>query len=221
MATGYIHIGTMAGKLNGVMPTQTPSGWRNEKTSTPVETWSEKSPLSSVGMPQANSITSRPRCTSPRASETTLPCSSEIASASRWMLALTSSRKVNSTLVRCESDDWPHRSNAAFAVRTAVSTSSALASATSACCSPVAGFQTGLVRSEDPVAGLPPIQCVMVLNGPPPSRCVSVPEFSTVLVSGRRGSISWPSQRVRTQACAGSSQIFQTRSGSGPAMTLR
>ena len=71
--------------------------------------------------------------------------------------------------MRCDSDDWPHRSNAAFAVRTAVSTSSTLASATSACCSPVAGFQTGLVRSVDPATGLPPIQCVMVLNGPPPS----------------------------------------------------
>ncbi len=115
--------------------------------------------------------------------------------------------------MRCDSDDWPHRSNAAFAVRTAVSTSSTLASATSACCSPVAGFQTGLVRSVDPVTGLPPIQCVMVLNGPPPSL--------RWLVNGRRGSISWSSHRVRTQACAGSSQIFQTRSGSGPAMTLR
>ncbi len=30
IATGYIHMGTMAGKLNGVMPTHTPSGWRNE-----------------------------------------------------------------------------------------------------------------------------------------------------------------------------------------------
>ena len=30
IATGYIHIGTIAGKLNGVMPTHTPSGWRNE-----------------------------------------------------------------------------------------------------------------------------------------------------------------------------------------------
>ncbi len=27
-AMGNIHIGTMAGKLNGVIPTQTPSGWR-------------------------------------------------------------------------------------------------------------------------------------------------------------------------------------------------
>ena len=34
--------------------------------------------MSRVGMPQANSMTSRPRWTSPRASDTTLPCSSEI-----------------------------------------------------------------------------------------------------------------------------------------------
>src|SRR3954462_11456886 len=41
IATGNIHIGTMAGKLNGVMPAHTPSGSRNENVSTPVETWSE------------------------------------------------------------------------------------------------------------------------------------------------------------------------------------
>ena len=28
MATGYIHIGTITGKLNGVIPATTPSGWR-------------------------------------------------------------------------------------------------------------------------------------------------------------------------------------------------
>ena len=30
MASGNIHIGTMAGKLNGVIPVTTPSGWRIE-----------------------------------------------------------------------------------------------------------------------------------------------------------------------------------------------
>ena len=40
MATGNIHIGTMAGKLNGVMPATTPSGWRTEWTSTSVDTCS-------------------------------------------------------------------------------------------------------------------------------------------------------------------------------------
>jgi hypothetical protein len=28
IAFGNIHIGTIAGKLNGVMPATTPSGWR-------------------------------------------------------------------------------------------------------------------------------------------------------------------------------------------------
>ena len=110
MATGYIHIGTIAGKLNGVIPTQTPSGWRKENRSTPRETWSENSPLSSEGMPQANSMTSRPRCTSPAASDSTLPCSSEMISAICWVRALTSSRKLNSTFVRCDSDDSDHDS---------------------------------------------------------------------------------------------------------------
>ena len=41
MATGNIHIGTIAGKLNGVMPAITPRGWRMEWTSVPVETDSE------------------------------------------------------------------------------------------------------------------------------------------------------------------------------------
>ncbi len=30
MATGNIHMGTMVGKLNGVMPATTPTGWRME-----------------------------------------------------------------------------------------------------------------------------------------------------------------------------------------------
>ena len=38
IAIGCIHIGTMIGKLNGVIPAHTPSGCRNECRSTPVET---------------------------------------------------------------------------------------------------------------------------------------------------------------------------------------
>src|SRR4029453_5726694 len=34
-ALAKIHIGTMAGKLNGVMPATTPSGWRGEDNRTP------------------------------------------------------------------------------------------------------------------------------------------------------------------------------------------
>src|SRR3954447_291883 len=46
IAIGNIHIGTIAGKLKGVIPATTPSGWRIEKLSTSVETFSENSPLS-------------------------------------------------------------------------------------------------------------------------------------------------------------------------------
>src|SRR2546423_7163370 len=158
IATGYIHIGTIAGKLNGVIPATTPSGWRNEYTSTPVDAWSEKEPLSSCGMPQANSTTSRPRCTSPRASESTLPCSWEMMRARSLTRALTSSRNANMTLVRVDSDACDHSSNAAFAVRTASSTSAAGARAPRACCSPVAGLNPGPERSPVPAVGFPPIQ---------------------------------------------------------------
>src|ERR687886_2527327 len=41
IATGYIHIGTITGKLNGVMPAQTPSGSRKLNTSTPDDALSE------------------------------------------------------------------------------------------------------------------------------------------------------------------------------------
>ena len=38
MASGAIHKGIMAGKLNGVIPAQTPTGWRTESRSTPPPT---------------------------------------------------------------------------------------------------------------------------------------------------------------------------------------
>ena len=46
-----------------------------EETSTRVETCVDSSPLSFSGMPQASSMISIPRATSPSASECTLPCS--------------------------------------------------------------------------------------------------------------------------------------------------
>src|SRR5690606_1985087 len=45
--------------------------------------------------------------------------------------------------------------------------------------------------------------------------------LSSTVVSGRRGSTSWPSQVSRTQAWAGSSLMGQARSAPGPAITLR
>ena len=40
MATGNIHMGTITGKLKGVMPATTPKGWRMVQLSMPVETCS-------------------------------------------------------------------------------------------------------------------------------------------------------------------------------------
>ena len=96
-ATGAIHSGTITGKLNGVMPATTPSGMRIECESTPPETCGVFSPLSRCPSPQANSITSRPRVTSPRASASTLPCSRVISAASSSLWELTSSRNANIT----------------------------------------------------------------------------------------------------------------------------
>src|SRR4051795_12175641 len=164
MATGNIHIGTIAGKLKGVMPATTPSGSRKENVSTSVDTWSEKSPLSRLGIPHANSTTSRPRCTSPSASERTLPCSSVISSAISPACALRSSRKLNITFVRRLKEVCDHSRKASFAAAMAACTSASEPRTTSACCRPVAGLYTGPVRSPVPAVVLPAIQCSMVLN---------------------------------------------------------
>ena len=140
IAIGNIHIGTMAGKLNGVIPATTPSGWRIEYESTSVETFSEKPPLSRCGMPQANSTTSRPRATSPAASLATLPCSSVMSFASSVAWVLTSSRKANRTVTRLDSDTRPQDLAASRATRTASSTSCAEAKSTVPLMWPVAGL---------------------------------------------------------------------------------
>src|SRR5258706_155967 len=45
IAIGNIQSGTIAGKLNGVMPAQTPTGWGSVGGATPVPTFSEDSPM--------------------------------------------------------------------------------------------------------------------------------------------------------------------------------
>ena len=107
IAMGKNHIGTIAGKLNGEMIPTTPNGCRREYTSTPDETFSEYPPLSRCAFPQANSTTSSPRVTSPSASESTLPCSRVMSSATSSLCALSSSRKANSTCIRRVSVDRP------------------------------------------------------------------------------------------------------------------
>ena len=115
-------------------------------------------------MPHANSTTSRPRCTSPIASESTLPCSSVITAAISPARALTISRNANSTLVRLLIEVCDQSGNASLAAPIAASTSLTSASSTSACCAPVAGLYTGAVRSDVPEVALPAIQCSMVFN---------------------------------------------------------
>ena len=123
-ATGNIHIGTMQGKLNGVMPATTPSGWRSEWLSTLVPTFSVTSPFSRCGMPTANSTTSSPRVTSPSASSWVLPCSAEISSA--ILSAFSISRNLNLSRMRARRSGgvFAQAGQAALAIATTSPTSS-------------------------------------------------------------------------------------------------
>ena len=61
IARGNIQRGTIAGKLNGVIPTQTPRGWSVVSQSTLRAMFSSVSPNRRVGAPQAYSMFSIPR----------------------------------------------------------------------------------------------------------------------------------------------------------------
>ena len=149
----------MIGKLNGVMPATTPRGWRIDQASIPVPTWSVYSPFSRCGMPQANSTTSSPRCTSPSASDSTLPCSAVmIADISRRSRS-SSSFSLNITRARRSGGVLAQAGQAALAAATAVSTSDALAMATRALTSPEAGLNTSPNLPLVPATGLPPMKC--------------------------------------------------------------
>src|ERR1044071_1916201 len=100
MAMGNIHSGTMNGKLNGVMPTQTPTGYRVDQLSTDVPTRSTVSPIIKVGAPQANSMHSMPRSNDPCASSLVLPFSSMISPINSAAFASSSWRNLNNTLQR-------------------------------------------------------------------------------------------------------------------------
>src|SRR5215217_3160908 len=113
------------------------------------------------GMPQANSATSRPRVTSPRASLRTLPCSAVMRAAMSFLCPLSSSRKAKSTAVRLAREASAHSSHAAAADFTTSSTSEADARSSTPDCSPVAGLKTGDVRSAVPVHGCPSMRWVI------------------------------------------------------------
>src|SRR6185312_11582132 len=147
MAIGKNHIGTMTGKLNGLMMPTAPSGWRIEYTSTFVEAFSVKPPLSRCGMPQANSTTSWPRLTSPSASETTLPCSLVMILASSPLCALSSSRKANNAADRLANDVSRQAGNATAAASITARASSTPPNTTSPVTVPIAGLVIGAVEA--------------------------------------------------------------------------
>ncbi len=134
------HSGIMAGKLKGVMPATTPSGWRMEYMSMPGPALSVNSPFSRCGAPMQNSITSSPRCTSPLASGNVLPCSRLIASASLSMSRLIRPTRAIITRARRCGLVAPQAFCARAAAAMAASISAVDASATWACTSPVAGL---------------------------------------------------------------------------------
>src|SRR5918996_2606426 len=124
----------------------------------PVETCSLNAPWSRWGMPVAYSTFSSPRCTSPTASESTLPCCNVIARAMSVLRSSRSSRMRKNTSARLESDVARQPGSASFAASTAFETSCGVAKSTSCVCSPVAGLYTGPVRPDSPGTILPPIQ---------------------------------------------------------------
>ena len=134
------HSGIIAGKLKGVMPTATPSGWRMECTSMPVPASAVNSPLSRCGAPAANSTTSMPRWMSPLASGKVLPCSwaSTVASSSMFSL-IRSTQRSRMRPRRC-GFSADHAAKPSSAEARAASISSAEASGTRAATLPVAGW---------------------------------------------------------------------------------
>ena len=149
IAFAAIQSGTIAGKLNGVMPATTPSGCRIEYTSTPVAACSLKPPLSSCGTPQANSTFSRPRAISPRGVGEHLAV---LGGDDRGEFVGVRGEQ----LAECEQHRGAARQRrlaplaaAARRWRPRRSTSAAEARSTAPVCSPVAGLNTGPLTAAD------------------------------------------------------------------------
>jgi hypothetical protein len=126
-ATGNIH-GTIAGKLNGVMPATTPSGWRIEYVSTPVPT--SRCIRPSEGANAGGEFDLEPRWTSPFASDSTFPCSLVMIAASfAWSRSISSRNRLRMR-ARRSGGAAAHPGNAAAAAPIARATSALLAKPT-------------------------------------------------------------------------------------------
>lgn len=121
---------------------------------------SVNSPFSKCGTPAANSTTSRPRCRSPWASATVLPCSEDNSRARESRSPSTSWRKRSSTRERRCGFHCPQSACASSAFAMAASVSARPASGTRAWTAPVLGSCTSVKRPEDPVVCLPPMKWV-------------------------------------------------------------
>ena len=142
IAKGRNQNGTMAGKLNGAMAAQTPTGCRKVSVSTAVATFSSTRPCMVWGMAVAASTISMARPTSARASGKVLPISRVTARAISSWWASSTWRKPNSQRARSIVERLRQAGKAARAAATAASTSSAPDSGTRASTSPVAGLVT-------------------------------------------------------------------------------
>jgi hypothetical protein len=157
IANGRNHMGTMKGKLKGVIPAKTPIGWRIRSESIPRETSSRLAPCMREGMPVATSTHSIPRRTSPAASLLALPLS-RVTSAARSSFR-SSSRYLSSKQARARSSGGVARQagNAARAAATARSTSAEPDIGTCAIASRLAGFVTSTRSAASASTQLPPM----------------------------------------------------------------
>ena len=142
IANGRNQNGTIAGKLNGTIAAQTPTGWRIVSASMLRETSSRMRPCIVVGIAHAHSTISIMRATSARASPSVLPISVVTERARSSLRATSRSRSSNSLRARAIVDTSRHGRSAARAAVTAASRSAQPDSGTRASVSPVAGLVT-------------------------------------------------------------------------------
>ena len=115
IANGRNQNGTIAGKLNGTIAAQTPTGWRTVSASTLRETSSSTRPCIVVGTAQAHSTISIMRATSARASTSVLPISAVTERARSSLRASSPSRRANSLRARAITLTARHAGSAARA----------------------------------------------------------------------------------------------------------
>ena len=105
IANGRNQNGTIAGKLNGTIAAQTPTGWRTVSASMLRETSSRMRPCIVVGIAQAASTISIMRATSARASTSVLPISVVTERARSSRRSIRPSRSAKSFCARCDDAD--------------------------------------------------------------------------------------------------------------------